>query len=62
MLLSFITWTTSGFTFSEGMVPAEANSTQPSARCLLKASAIWLRPELCTQTNRTRFILPLGVA
>jgi hypothetical protein len=39
-----------------GLVPAEIATALLLAILLKKASAIWLRPELCTQTNSTFFI------
>jgi hypothetical protein len=39
-----------------GRVPADM-AREPPQEWLKRASAIWLRPLLPTQTNRTRFIL-----
>src|SRR6266545_5467999 len=44
---------TSGWTSSEGIVPAERTSTRPSPICRRKAAAICERPALWTHTKRT---------
>mgnify|MGYP001130778682 CR=1 FL=1 len=36
-------------------VPADSALTRPRPSLLVKASAIWLLPELCTHTNSTSF-------
>src|SRR5512144_2175372 len=45
--------TATGLTRSAGMVPAERISTASLASAVRKPAAIWERPALCTQTNRT---------
>src|SRR5678815_1462103 len=45
-----------GFTTPEGREPALNASTSGPPSIRAKASAIWLRLEFSTQTNRTRFI------
>src|SRR4030042_3156212 len=54
---SFVICTTFGSIILAGLVPAEVALAFPWARWLKRASAIWLRPELPTQTNRIFFIL-----
>ena len=51
--LSFTSRTASGLILSFLCVPALWLSKTSPARCLPRASAIWLRQELCTQTNAT---------
>src|ERR1044072_4084545 len=48
-----MTSTTAGFTLSAGAEPAERTVTAPWAWWCRRAPAIWERPALCTQTNRT---------
>src|SRR4249920_3481577 len=50
---SAIASTTFGWISSDGAVPADRTRTRPPAWCSSSATAIWLRPALCTQTNRT---------
>src|SRR3954451_5974859 len=50
---SAIASTTAGLTRSAGAVPADSTRTRPDARWSSSAAAIWERPALCTQTNRT---------
>src|SRR6478609_5948663 len=45
--------TAAGFTFSAGCDPADRTSTAPCERLVRNAAAIWERPALWTQTNRT---------
>src|SRR3954468_19080869 len=45
--------TAAGFTFSAGWDPAERTSMAPLERVVRKAAAIWERPALWTQTNKT---------
>ena len=44
---------TQGLICSLGSLPAERTWISPSERSLTRPAAIWLRPELWTQTNRT---------
>src|SRR5215203_1466346 len=48
-----------GFTFPDGREPAEKASTFPPPCIRANASAIWLRQEFSTHTNKTRFIILL---
>src|SRR3990170_2312607 len=50
---SAIAATTEGLSSAAGALPAERTRTRPRAWCSSRAAAIWLRPALCTQTNRT---------
>src|SRR5688500_13898042 len=50
---SRITSSTAGLIRSAGSDPAVRTSTRPAALCLGRPAAIWLRPALWTQTNRT---------
>ena len=52
--------TASGFTWSPGMLPADRTSPSPSPRWVRKPAAIWERPALCTQTNRTLGLPDMG--
>src|SRR4051794_1849754 len=45
--------TAAGLRFSAGRVPAERTSTASPARWRSQPAAIWERPALCTQTNKT---------
>src|SRR3954470_19740397 len=45
--------TAAGLIWSAGSDPAERTSTASPARCRSQPAAIWERPALCTQTNRT---------
>nr|KEP23677.1 hypothetical protein DA06_05930 [Georgenia sp. SUBG003] len=45
--------TADGLTCSAGAEPAERTSIAPPARWFSQAAAIWDRPALWTQTNRT---------
>ncbi len=42
-----------GLTSSAGALPADRTWTRPSAWWSRSVAAIWLRPALCTHTNRT---------
>ncbi len=53
MPTSRIASTAAGLTWSAGAEPAERTSTRSPARCDSHAAAIWERPALWTQTNRT---------
>src|SRR3954451_16645751 len=53
MPASAIASTAAGLTASLGAEPAERTSTRSPARAVRKPAAIWERPALCTQTNRT---------
>jgi len=55
ILTSFITWAARGFTAGAGIVPALV-ALAVFDNLLKKASAIWLRAEFSTQTNRTLFM------
>src|SRR3989304_4178808 len=58
---SAIAATTAGFNSPAGVLPAERTATRPPAWLSRSAAAIWLRPALWTQTNRTwatSFTLP----
>ena len=44
---------TAGLISSPGSLPADRTWILPSERSLTSPAAIWLRPALCTQTNRT---------
>ena len=44
---------TAGLICSPGALPAERTWIRPSERSLTRPAAIWLRPALWTQTNRT---------
>src|SRR4249920_284669 len=50
---SSIAATTAGLIWSPGALPAERTWTLPLAWWSRRAAAIWLRPALWTQTNRT---------
>src|SRR5665647_1913855 len=54
--------TAEGFTWSPGMLPAERTSTCPPLRWVRKPAAIWDRPALCTQTNKTLGLSVIGVS
>src|ERR1019366_685594 len=60
MPTSAIAATADGFTWSPGMLPAERTSTSPPPRWARKPAAIWERPALCTQTNRTLGLVAMG--
>src|SRR5665647_3284163 len=62
MPTSAIAVTAEGFTSSPGMLPAERTSTCPPLRWVRKPAAIWDRPALCTQTNRTLGMSAMGVS
>ena len=53
MPTSAIASTAAGLTWSPGLEPAERTSTRSPARWVSQAAAIWERPALWTQTNRT---------
>src|SRR5690606_14215483 len=53
MPTSRIASTAIGLIWSAGAEPAERTSIRPAARCDSQPAAIWERPALCTQTNRT---------
>src|SRR5437764_14811144 len=55
-------WMDFGLTRPEGREPALCASTRPWPWMRAKASAIWLRLEFSTQTNRTCFIRHGGKA
>src|SRR6476661_4551975 len=61
MPTSAIALTAAGFTWSAGCEPAERTSISPLARVVRKAAAIWERPALWTQTNRTDGFLAVSV-
>jgi hypothetical protein len=58
--------TTAGLRASAGSEPTERTTTLPLGWWSSRAAAIWLRPALCTQTNRTSgtsfTAAPLGVS
>src|ERR1035438_6353115 len=60
MPTSAIAATADGLTWSPGMLPAERTSTSPPPRWARKPAAIWERPALCTQTNRTLGLSAMG--
>src|SRR4051794_13331763 len=60
MPTSRMTSTAAGLTRPTGSLPAERTSTASPARWRSHPAAIWDRPALCTQTNRT-LGLPLTV-
>src|SRR3954447_19769488 len=53
MPTSAMACTAAGLTASLGAEPAERTSTASPAREASQPAAIWERPALCTQTNRT---------
>src|SRR5690349_1161237 len=53
--------TAAGLTLSAGWEPAERTSISPLARVVRNAAAIWDRPALWTQTNRTEGFLLVSV-
>src|SRR5690349_24267736 len=53
MPTSFIASTAAGLTRSAGVEPAERTVTRSPARWVRNPAAIWERPALWTQTNRT---------
>src|SRR5664280_804086 len=57
---SAIAATADGFTWSPGILPAERTSTRPPPRWVRNPAAIWDRPALCTQTNRTLGLSDMG--
>src|SRR5664280_156860 len=52
--------TAAELTWSVGRLPAERTSTAPAARVARKPAAIWERPALCTQRNRTAGLSDTG--
>jgi len=54
--ISCMAATTAELTWDAGWVPAEMATAVSCAIWSKKASAIWLRPELCMQTKSTFFI------
>ena len=52
--------TAAGLTLSAGAEPAERTSIRPSPRVVRNAAAIWERPALWTQTNRTEGFLAVS--
>src|SRR4051794_11792672 len=60
MPTSRMTSTAAGLTWSAGSLPAERTSTASPARWRSQPAAIWDRPALCTQTNRTLGLLLTG--
>src|SRR5664279_2228902 len=60
MPTSAIAATADGFTWSPGILPAERTSTRPPPRWVRNPAAIWDRPALCTQTNRTLGLSVMG--
>src|SRR5213593_1861191 len=59
--ISAMAATTEGLISAAGAVPAERTRTRPPARWSSRAAAIWLRPALWTQTNRTSGRSPIGL-
>jgi hypothetical protein len=57
MPTSNIASTTAGFMESAGADPADLTSTLSPANLVSQAAAIWDRPALCTQTNKTEGLL-----
>src|SRR3954470_24572032 len=53
MPTSFMAVTATGLICPAGAEPAERTSTASPASARRKPAAIWERPALCTQTNRT---------
>src|SRR6476469_10851781 len=53
--------TAAGLTLSAGWEPADRTSIRPSPRVVRKAAAIWERPALWTQTDRTEGFLTVSV-
>jgi hypothetical protein len=61
MPTSRIASTAAGLIVSAGADPAERTSTVSPARWRSQPAAIWERPALCTQTNRTLGLLIGGL-
>src|SRR6478752_8777110 len=53
--------TAAGLTLSAGWEPAERTSMRPWPRVVRNAAAIWERPALWTQTNRTDGFLAVSM-
>src|SRR5687767_2676907 len=53
--------TAAGLTLSAGWDPADRTSISPLASVVRNAAAIWERPALWTQTNRTEGFLAVSV-
>src|SRR5215469_8385585 len=51
--ISAMAWTTAGLSWLAGCDPAEVTRTRPAAWWSSSAAAIWDRPALWVQTNRT---------
>jgi hypothetical protein len=58
---SAIATTAAGLIWSAGSVPAERTSMRSPARWLSSPAAIWERPALCTQTNKTLGLSAISV-
>src|SRR5262249_38593485 len=51
--ISAMAWTTAGLSWLAGWDPAEGTRTRPAPSWASSAAAIWERPALWVQTNRT---------